>query len=450
MASVLLIEDDLTFSRILEGFLQKNGYQVTTYHAGKDGLKAFLSRHFDLVLLDYRLPDTTGMDILVEMKNAQPDAAVIIMTGFSDIRTAVRAIKLGAFEYITKPVNPEELLMLAQQAQTKAKVPAAKKRPPLTNKQFVQGQGESSRKLHDYIRLVAPTSMSVIIEGESGTGKEYVARSIHQLSSRAQAPFVAVDCGALSKELAASELFGHMKGAFTGAVQDKTGQFEAAHGGTLFLDEVGNLSYEVQIKLLRAIQERIISPIGSNKEVRVDVRIITATNDDLSDSVKRGSFREDLYHRLNEFMLQVPALRDRLIDLDEFLNFFREAANQELGKNVLGFQPEVMTFFKNYDWPGNLRELKNVVKRSVLLTTEDWVSMDALPSEMITASRPVYEKASVPMPQIYDLKALQETQEKEMIMKTLQEVRYNKSKAARILNIDRKTLYLKMEKYNIE
>jgi two-component system, NtrC family, response regulator HydG len=449
MASVLLVEDDLTFSRILEGFLQKNGYQVTTHHSGKDGLKTFLTRHFDLVLLDYRLPDTTGMDMLVEMKKAHPDAAVIIMTGFSDIRTAVRAIKLGAFEYITKPVNPEELLMLAQQAQSKEKTPVAKKRPPLTNKQFVQGKGEISRKLHDYIRLVAPTSMSVIIEGESGTGKEYVARSIHQLSARANAPFVAVDCGALSKELAASELFGHIKGAFTGAVQDKTGQFEAAHGGTLFLDEVGNLSYEVQVKLLRAIQERIVSPIGSNKEIRVDVRIITATNDDLSDSVRRGAFREDLFHRLNEFMLKVPALRERLVDLDEFLDFFREAANLELGKNVLGFEPEVMSFFKNYDWPGNLRELKNVVKRAVLLTTEDWVSMDALPSEMTTIQRAAPEK-KIAIPQIYDLKALQETQEKEMIVKTLQEVRYNKSKAARILNIDRKTLYLKMEKYNIE
>jgi two-component system, NtrC family, response regulator HydG len=449
MASVLLIEDDLTFSRILEGFLQRNGYQVTTHHAGKEGLKAFLSRGFDLVLLDYRLPDTTGVDMLVEMKKAQPDAAIIIMTGFSDIRTAVRAIKLGAFEYITKPVNPEELLMLAQQAQNKVKIPAAKKRPPLTNKQFVQGKGEASKKLHDYIRLVAPTSMSVIIEGESGTGKEYVARSIHQLSARHTAPFVAVDCGALSKELAASELFGHIKGAFTGAVQDKTGQFEAAHGGTLFLDEVGNLSYEVQVKLLRAIQERVISPIGSNKEIRVDVRIITATNDDLSDSVRRGAFREDLFHRLNEFMLKVPALRERMIDLDEFLDFFREAANQELGKNVLGFRDDVMEFFKSYDWPGNLRELKNVVKRAVLLTTDDWVSMDALPPEMIASPRAVPEKKPV-MPQIYDLKALQETQEKEMIVKTLQEVRYNKSKAARILNIDRKTLYLKMEKYNIE
>lgn len=447
MASVLLIEDDLTFSRILEGFLNKHGYQVSVDHNGKDGLRTFQSRVFDVVLLDYRLPDLTGMDVLVEMKKTHPDASVIIMTSFSDIRTAVKAIKLGALEYITKPVNPDELLMLVREAVKKDKPVAARKKVSL-NGQYVQGRSEASRKLHDYIRLVAPTNMSVIIQGESGTGKEYVARTIHNLSLRSKAPFVAVDCGALSKELAASELFGHVKGSFTGAVQDKTGQFETAHTGTLFLDEVGNLSYEVQVKLLRAIQERIVQPVGSNKEIRVDVRIITATNDDLSVSVRQGHFREDLFHRLNEFMLDVPALRQRMEDLDEFLKFFRESANLELGKNVTGFEDRVMSLFRTYDWPGNLRELKNVVKRSVLLTTEDIVTMDALPLEMVNGVRSSVPKTpSVP---IYDLKALQETQEKEMIMKTLQEVRYNKSKAARILNIDRKTLYLKMEKYGIE
>jgi two-component system, NtrC family, response regulator HydG len=240
-----------------------------------------------------------------------------------------------------------------------------------------------------------------------------------------------------------------VKGSFTGAVQDKTGQFETAHTGTLFLDEVGNLSYEVQVKLLRAIQERVISPIGSNKEIRIDVRIITATNDELATSVRAGQFREDLFHRLNEFMLEVPPLRERLDDLVEFLDFFRESANQELGKNVTGFDERVMRIFNSYDWPGNLRELKNVVKRAVLLTTENVITVDSLPLEMVTHSRPVAPKVVQSAP-IYDLKALQETQEKEMIVKTLQEVRYNKSKAARILNIDRKTLYLKMEKYGIE
>jgi two-component system response regulator HydG len=290
--------------------------------------------------------------------------------------------------------------------------------------------------------------MSVIIEGESGTGKENVARTIHRLSQRANGPFVAVDCGALSKDLAASELFGHVKGAFTGAVVDKNGQFVEADGGTLFLDEVGNLSYEVQVKLLRAIQERIITPIGSNKEIRVDVRIITATNDDLNESVRRGQFREDLYHRLNEFMLSVPSLRDRHDDLEAFLDFFRTAANLELGRKVQRFDEPVMDVLKAYDWPGNLRELRNVVKRAVLLTQGDLVYMETLPNEMIEAVRNPAAKA--PAAPIYDLKALQETQEKEMIIKTLQEVRYNKSKAARILNIDRKTLYLKMEKYQIE
>jgi len=448
MASVLLIEDDLTFSRILEGFLFKHGYQVTVNHNGKEGLKTFQSKPFDVVLLDYRLPDTTGMDLLIEMKKINADVPVIIMTSFSDIRTAVKAIKLGALEYITKPVNPDELLMHVREAVKKEKPLVAKKRQSV-NGQFVQGASEPSRKLHEYIRLVAPTNMSVIIQGESGTGKEYVARTIHNLSSRARAPFVAVDCGALSKDLAASELFGHVKGSFTGAVQDKTGQFEAAHTGTLFLDEVGNLSYEVQVKLLRALQERVIQPIGSNKEIRIDVRIITATNDDLSVSVRQGQFREDLFHRLNEFMLQVPPLRNRMEDLDEFLRFFRESANIELGKNVTGFDERVMKLFKSYDWPGNLRELKNVVKRSVLLTSTETVEIDALPLEMVSSVQSGKSKP-VDSPPIYDLKALQETQEKEMIMKTLQEVRYNKSKAARILNIDRKTLYLKMEKYGIE
>jgi two-component system, NtrC family, response regulator HydG len=451
MAAILVIEDDLTFSRILEGFLVKHGYSVETSHRGKDGLKAFAAKTFDMVLLDYRLPDSTGLDILFEIKKTSQHTPVVIMTGFSDIRTAVKAIKDGAHEYITKPVNPEELLMIVKQGLKKEKKPVvttASATPDVN--EFVEGKSQASRQLHEYIRLVAPTDMSVIIEGESGTGKENVARTIHRKSQRAKQPFVAVDCGALSKELAASELFGHVKGAFTSAVMDKTGQFEAAHGGTLFLDEVGNLSYEVQVKLLRAIQERIVSPVGSNREIRVDVRIITATNDDLNESVRNSHFREDLYHRLNEFKLKVPALRERNADLEEFLDFFRTAANQELGRNVTGFDDEVLRIFHLYDWPGNLRELKNVVKRAVLLTTGTLVDVSALPVEMMSAIKNPSTSPSAQAAPVYDLKVLQEVQEREMIVKTLQEARYNKSKAARILNIDRKTLYLKMEKYGIE
>jgi two-component system, NtrC family, response regulator HydG len=446
MASILLVEDDLTFSRILEGFLSKKGYQVSVSNKGKDGLKNFQSRSFDMVILDYRLPDTTGMDLLHEIKSEKPATPVVIMTSFQDIRTAVKAIKAGAFEYITKPVNPDELVMIVEQALKKEKRVEPVSAQVVTS-QFVQGNSPLSTKLYDMVKLVAPTNMSVLIEGESGTGKENVARMIHQLSPRAKHPFVAVDCGALSKELAGSELFGHVKGAFTGAMLDKIGQFEAAHKGTIFLDEVGNLSYEVQVKLLRAIQERIIQPIGSNKEVKVDVRIITATNDDLAESVKNGAFREDLYHRVNEFKLVVPAVRERGDDLYEFLNFFKDSANAELGKKVKGFEPDVINLFERYDWPGNLREMKNVVKRAVLLTAGEMIRMESIPQEMQSSVRDSAREKTGP---VYDLKALQEVQEREAIMKTLQEVRYNKSKAARILNIDRKTLYMKMEKYGIE
>jgi two-component system, NtrC family, response regulator HydG len=445
MAAILLVEDDLTFSRILEGFLSKHGHHVTVCNKGKDGLKVFQGRTFDMALLDYRLPDLTGMDLLFEIKRSNPSVPVVMMTSFHDIRTAVKAIKSGAFEYITKPVNPDELLMIVKQALKKeVREPVDKH---VSTHTFIQGSSSQARQLKEFIELVAPTNMSVLIEGESGTGKENVARTIHRLSPRSGQPFVAVDCGALSKELASSELFGHVKGAFTGAMLDKMGQFEAAHKGTIFLDEVGNLSYEVQVKLLRAIQERIVQPIGSNKEVKVDVRIITATNDDLAESVKNGQFREDLYHRLNEFKLAVPALRERGNDLYDFLNHFRESANAELGRNVKNFDQEVLELFEKYDWPGNLRELKNVVKRSVLLCQGDTIKLDCIPTEMIESVR---HSTQASKDVVYDLKALQETQEREMIVKTLKEVRYNKSKAARILNIDRKTLYLKMEKYGID
>jgi two-component system response regulator HydG len=448
MSTILVIEDDLTFSRILEGFLSKQGFKVRVAHRGAEGLQLFQTKAFDLVLLDYRLPDVTGMDVLVDIKKTSPATQVIIMTSFSDIRTAVKAMQVGAFEYITKPVNPDELLMIVQQALKKGQnnTPA----PKVSLKKFVEGNSPAANQLYKYVRLVAPTDMSVIIEGESGTGKENVAQTIHSLSPRAKAKFVAVDCGALSMELAASELFGHVRGAFTGAVQDKLGQFEEAHKGTLFLDEVGNLSYEIQIKLLRAIQERIIQPVGSNKEIKIDVRIITATNDDLFEGVKKGNFREDLYHRLNEFKLKVPPVRERYDDLEEFMNFFKELANIELERAVDGFDKEVVDIFNAYDWPGNLREMKNVIKRAVLLTHEGKITVNALPVEMLEAIRNPASKTNSGSSPVYDLKALQESQEKEMILKTLKEVRYNKSKAARILNIDRKTLYLKIEKYGIE
>lgn len=441
MARILIIEDDLTFSQILEGFLTRNGYEAYAVNEVKKSFQMMEQHHFDLLLVDYRLPDGTGLEILSHVREKGIVQPTIIMTSFSDVKTAVKSIQLGASDYITKPVNPDELLMIIKNALGKNEKSSVKS---IEHTDAIKGQSAIADKLYEHINLVAPTDMSVIIQGESGTGKEYAARALHMQSKRQNKPFVAIDCGALSKDLAASELFGHAKGAFTGALNDKKGQFEAANGGTLFLDEVGNLSYEVQVKLLRALQERIIQPLGSTKAVKVDVRIITATNDDLKSSVNNGTFREDLYHRLNEFKIQLPALRDRGKDIELFINHFIKLSNKELQRNVKNVSQDAKILLLQYDWPGNLRELKNVIKRMVLLTPTATAEVDSLPEEMIIAIN------QSPKPSGSDLKANNEVNEKSLILETLVKVKYNKSKAAKLLNIDRKTLYSKMERYEIE
>jgi two-component system response regulator HydG len=447
MAHLLLVEDDTTFSKLLGIYLGRHGHDVKICATLKEA-RAALSEpnNFEVLMLDYRLPDGNSVDLLKGIRSEGNRTPALIMTSFHDVRTAVNAMQSGAFDYITKPVNHEELLMvLGEVLNRKETLPAkSARREEKIAPEFIEGNSPISKQLYEYVRLVAPTDMSVIIQGESGTGKEHVAKSIHQLSKRKNGPFVAIDCGSLSKDLAASELFGHKKGAFTGALQDKVGQFEAADGGTVFLDEIGNLSYEVQVKLLRALQERIIVPIGSTQPIKVDVRIIAATNEDLMVNSASGDFREDLYHRLNEFKIEVPALRKRGEDLHIFIQHFVQRANQEIGRNVTQLSKDVLNVFQHYDWPGNLRELNNVIKRLILLSKGEIADTDALPAEMLT------EMNDTPKSVGSDLKALQENSEKEMIEKVLQEVRYNKSKAAKLLNIDRKTLYYKIEKYQIE
>jgi len=440
MVSVLIIEDDSTFAQIIEGFLTKNNFEVTTVSNVAKALKLLAHEDFQLLLIDYRLPDGTGIDVLNHRREAGLNVPAIIMTSFNDVRTAVRAIHLGASDYITKPINPEELLMVINNALQKK--PIAKN---TTDSNFIRGKSDVANKLYQHIDLVADTDMSVIIQGESGTGKEFAARTLHNQSKRKGKPFIAIDCGALSKDLAASELFGHIKGAFTGAVTDKKGSFEAANGGTIFLDEIGNLSYEVQVKLLRALQERVIQPLGSNKQIPVDVRIVTATNDDLANSMKNGEFREDLYHRLNEFKIQLPPLRERGIDLELFIDLFVRISNEELNRNVKEIDKETRSLLLKYDWPGNLRELKNVIKRMVLLTAGNVATLDSLPDEM-----KISVANEVPLDNPSDLKAVNESNEKTLITETLAKVKYNKSKAAKLLNIDRKTLYAKMERYGID
>lgn len=444
-SKILVIDDDTAFCVMLKTFLQKKGFDVTNAFNGQEAEDEIRKQLFDVVLTDLRLPDSDGLKILKLVKETSMDTQVILMTGYTDIKTAVNAIKMGAFDYVGKPINPDEILHTIGQALNRK---SAKEDVPVKNKEkktstsplsFVKGISSDSERLHEHIELVAPTNMSVLIIGDSGTGKEYIAQSIHVLSKRAGKPFIAVDCGAIPKELASSEFFGHIKGSFTGAVNDKTGHFEAANGGTLFLDEVGNLSYEVQVQLLRALQERKIKPVGSNQEVRVDIRVVAATNEDLNEAVKRGDFREDLYHRLNEFSIKAPRLSERKQDILIFANHFLAQANDDLEKDVGGFDQDVTTLFKNYDWPGNLREMKNIIKRSVLLTKSNLIHLDVLPAEMQEASRADSS-----------LSGYAKADEEQAIRQALEKANFNKSKAAILLDIDRKTLYNKLKLYNIE
>lgn len=439
---ILLIEDDSTFAKIVTTFLIKKGYEVNTASSLQSGEKLLSSEKYDLLLLDYRLPDGIGLDLISKMGTQFPVLPIIIITGFDDVRTAVKSIQSGAFEYIIKPINPDELLLVVESAIKKEKQPKTPKSNSTPNKTtFIKGESSAAKKLYEYVDLVAPTEMSVMIIGESGTGKEHIARSIHKQSKRSDGPFVAVDCGVLSKELAASELFGHAKGAFTGALQDKIGVLEKANGGTLFLDEVGNLSYDVQIKLLRTLQERTIEPVGSGKNIPINIRLISATNENLLQEIGSGNFREDIYHRINEFKIQMPALRERGIDLELFIQYFVDQSNSELDRSVKRLSPETIEVFRKYDWPGNLRELRNVIRRSVLLSKQDEIGIELLPEEMISRA-----KTSNPS----DLKLVQEHNEREIILNALIQTKYNKTKAAKLLNIDRKTLYSKIERYQLD
>lgn len=446
MKKILLIEDDVSFCKLLEKFLLKKGYEITTAFSANEARSKINSIRYDLVLTDLRLPDTDGIALMAEIKTVFPDTPVILMTGYSDVSTAVKAIKKGATDYISKPFNPEEVLLVIANALQESKeeiisqTTSKPQKPTHTqnSKELIKGISKASLKLAEYIELVGPTNMSVLIIGESGTGKEVIAKNIHQTSSRKNDPFIAVDCGAIPKELAASEFFGHLKGSFTGAINDKIGFFEAANKGTLFLDEIGNLSYENQIQLLRALQERKIKPLGSNKEIAVDIRIIAATNEDLREAVKKGDFREDLYHRINEFSIHSPSLVERDIDLMVFADFFLEKANEELNKAVVGFSPEVSTIFQKYSWPGNLRELKNCIKRATLLTKGNCIEKTSLPLEFFLEQHTETPDLSL------------SKNEKDTILDALEQTGSNKSEAAKLLKITRKTLYNKIKRYGID
>ncbi|WP_314238977.1 sigma-54 dependent transcriptional regulator [Capnocytophaga leadbetteri] len=459
---ILLVEDDVVFSKMLSRFLERNGYDVIGCYSLEEAEKN-LTPAIKMIFTDLRLPDGDGINFLKQVKDIFPNLPVVVMTSYAEVSTAVEAMKLGAFDYISKPFQQEDVLNVIKNAQNtvfstpkpetvETAAPLSKtdhsspakmvKAPKVTEENpFIEGVSPASKKLSKFINLVAPTDMSVLIMGESGTGKEVVAKLIHLKSERRNKPFIAVDCGAIPKEIASSEFFGHIKGSFTGAITDKKGHFEEANGGTIFLDEVGNLSYENQIQLLRALQERRIKPIGSSKEIEVDIRVLAATNEDLLEAVNKGDFREDLYHRLNEFAIKVPSLSERKDDLMIFASYFLEKANEKLHKNVQGFTERAVQKMLNYNWGGNLRELSNVVKRATLLTTTDYISENELPDFVMSETRHFpTERFSFSTKE----------NERELIIGALHETNNNKTEAAKLLGFTRKTLYNKLKAYNIE
>jgi len=491
MPKIFVIDDDPDICSLLKRFLSRYGFEVLETHSGKKALNILETFVPDLVMTDFRLEDMDGKALLVKIKEKYPRVPVIIITGYSDIKTAVEVMKLGAYDYVTKPLFPDEILVTIRKAledDHAAPVHAAPQPVSQPVQPAIEDTGVQRRErkpnlpanpddpifsdsvafqyILKQINLVAPTNYSIIIYGESGSGKEVIANEIHKRSKRKDKPFIAIDCGALSKELAGSELFGHEKGSFTGAVGQKIGSFELANGGTIFLDEIANLSYEIQVSLLRVVQERKMRRVGGTRDIDLDVRIIIASNEKLWEATRKGKFREDLYHRFNEFSIEVPPLRERKDDILVFARHFLQLTNLELGKTIQDFTPEVENIFRNYIWHGNLRELKNVIKRATLLTDGEYVEAKTLPFEISNYNKLQFDSSPEPaatttinpvslvMPETsrfansdLTLKEASIDAEYEMILQALKKVNFNKSKAAKLLNIDRKTLYNKMKQY---
>lgn len=441
MTRILIVEDDIAFGTMMQTWLKKKGFDVDKATSVGAAVRLIGDKPaYDLVLSDLRLPDRDGLELLAWMHKNNMLIPFIVMTNYAEVQNAVLAMKSGAADYIAKPIQPDILLSKIKDALKNADNATAAATTPTNNTtqhlntttRHIEGNSEASRQLYSYVSLVAPTPMSVLILGASGTGKEYVARRIHEQSQRAGKPFVALDCGAIPRDVAASEFFGHKKGAFTGADADKCGAFEAANGGTLFLDEVGNLSYEVQVQLLRALQERRVRPLGGIEERPIDIRLVAATNENLEQAVAEGRFREDLYHRLSEFTIYMPQLSERGTDLFLFADLFVRLANEDLSRNVEGFEARAAEMLASHTWPGNLRELNNVVKRAVLVARGPYITQE----ELSAAMGPVRQE---PITALHDADA-----ERQRILNALQQCGGNKSKAARMLGIDRKTLYNKL------
>jgi DNA-binding NtrC family response regulator len=444
---ILIIDDDEAIRDSMRQVLKKEGFQIQGAQDGQEGLALFQKEHFHTVFLDLKLPGINGLHVLRQMKHASPETPVVIITGFGTIESAVEAMKIGAFDYIAKPFTPEELRLTIRKALNGRKMSLENLylRSELKAKSefdMVIGTSRAMQKVLDVISRVSPTDTTVLITGESGTGKELIAREIHNHSLRRDAPFVVVDCGALVETLFESELFGHVKGSFTGAHETKHGRFEVADGGTIFFDEISNISLNIQAKLLRVIQEREVTRIGSSRPIKLDVRILAATNENLAHSVAKGTFREDLFYRLNVVPVHLPPLRERKEDIPLLVEHFLHKYNKKARKNITDISPQAMKALTDYDWPGNIRELENTIERAVVLFKGNGIDIEDIRYHGIIVASSIFSSADGKFKTLEDV-------EKEYIKTVLRDHHGNRSKAAKILGIDRKTLWAKIKKHNL-
>jgi len=449
---ILIVDDEKNMIDFLDIMLTKEGYRVKTTMSGKEAIEMFHGEIFDLVITDMKMHSVNGLDVIREVKSVSPNTPVVVITAFASTESAVEAMKLGAYDYITKPFKNEEIKLTVKKAIQNKKLEDEniylkkefKKRFGFEN---IIGTNKKMKDVFDTIKKVSNTKSTILITGESGTGKEVVARAIHNFSAKRDKPFVTVCCNAIAENLLESELFGHVKGAFTGAINNKKGLFEVAEGGTFFLDEVAGTSHAIQVKLLRVLQEKEIRRLGGTEDIKIDIRLIAATNRDLEDAVKRGEFREDLFYRLNVIPLNLPPLCDRKDDIPQLANFFLQKFRDI--KNKLSITPEAMECLKSYNWPGNVRELENIVERAVVLESGDKITPGSLPANMLKNS--VIPSHSLEIGEKgVDIEKFMEEIERKLLQEALNKTNGNKTKAAKLLNLSFRSFRYRLLKHSIE
>lgn len=455
MPRILVVDDDSVILELIDEILKSHGYEVVTALSGNSGIEELEKDFFDLVLTDLVMPDITGMDILAYITQNLPDTKCIILTGYGTISSSVDAMKRGAFDYISKPMSSSELLVVVEKALEFKNLEQEnirlknELRQTYRYKNFV-GTSQAITKIYEIIEKVSDTDSTIFITGASGTGKELIARAIHYNSGRNNKPLIVINCGAIPEELLESELFGHEKGAFTGAYKSRIGRFEMANGGTIFLDEIGEMSPSLQVKLLRVLQEQKFERVGGTKTIHVDVRVIAATNKNLTIAINKGTFREDLYYRLNVIPIKVPTLKQRKSDIPLLIDFFKDKYSKDNKSKIAGFSPEAMYAMYNYDWPGNIRELENVIQRLTILCDNPTVGLDDLPEHIQQNSKSIYLPEDNGVKGGVTLDEAVKDYEKKLILDALEKSDWVKTKAAKLLNINRTTLVEKIKKQKLE